>query len=309
MSGTLAGAPVSGAPAAARTGTTGRHWAAWVGLWAVGASALLWGTAGIEAVDLLRYPRVVEPDVVAASSTTVRLAPVLGIALTVAFLGALTTWVRPPVACHVFLAVGALALLLSAWAWPGVPDAGPWWPVAGVVAGTLALVGLPAGAVGPESGGEGRVAGLALAGAGVAVAVLGWRGLEYHDWYPHLTVTGPMWVALVVGLVLVPLGLLGHRLPATSRTSTAAVVVAGTAALVVLVPAVLWMVDLGLLQRHEESESGWEGLLPVVVGTGFLAAAVAARRRWWPLMALSLAVALALGCGAVLRSDLARFLW
>jgi hypothetical protein len=197
----------------------------------------------------------------------------------------------------------------------------------GLSAAVLAVVGLSTGRVdgsgvgsgggrgggsgGGRGGGSGggRVAGVALALAGVLVAVLGWRGLEYQNWQSGLVVTSPMWLALVLGLVLVPLGLLGHRLPDTSRTSAGAVLVTGAVALVTLVPAVWWMVDQGQLQRHEESEPGWWAALLVVVGTGFLAAAVAAWRRWWPLAGLSPALALGLGSAAVLRSDLARFLW
>lgn len=286
----------------------GRRWAGWVALWALAASSVLWGTAALEAVEILPDAPRVEVDDVAASSLVTRLALVLGIVFPLAFLGARTSWLRSAGARRGFLLLGALALLASAWVWTGVPDAGPWWAPVTLVVAVLAVVAATAGAVDIRVGG-GRVAGAALALAGTVVAVLGWRGLEHNEWATGPGLTWPMWAALLLGVLLVPLGLLGHRLPDTRAASLGAVLVAGALAVVTLVPATLWLVDLGQLHRHEESETGWEAVLPVLVGTGFLAAADAARLRWWPLAGLSTALGLALGAAAVLRSDLQRFLW
>lgn len=287
-----------------------RRWAAWLGLWSLGASALLWGTAAVEVPALLGGRRPLPPDETATADGALQLVAVLGVALPVLFVLVALTWSLPQswsLVPRLGLGLGGLALLVSAWTWSSVPDAGPLWPAVAAGAGVLALVGFTARSLQGDSP-DGRMPGVALALTGATVAVLGWGGLDYNQWQAGVH-TVPLWAALVLGVLLVPLGLGGHRLPDNRLVAMVAVLLSGAVALVALVPATLWMLDLGQLGRHEESETGWEAVLPVVVGTGFLAAACAATRRRWPLAALSLAVGLGLGVGSVLRSDLARLLW
>lgn len=287
-----------------------RRWAAWTGLWCLGASALLWGTAAVEVPALLGDRRPVPPDEVATAEGALPLVAVLGLVLPVLFVLVALTWRLPrrwSLVPRLGLGLGGLCLLVSAWVWTWVPDAGPLWPVVAALAGVLALLGFTSRSLQGDSRG-GRPAGAGLALAGATVAVLGGGGLEYNRWSLGFFMA-PMWAALVVGTLLVPVGLLGHRLPDNRVVAAVVVLLTGAVALVALVPATSWMLDLGQLQRHEESETGWEAVLPVLVGTGFLAAACAATRRRWPLVALSLTVGLGLGAGSVLRSDVARLLW
>lgn len=284
-----------------------------MGLWSVGVSALLWGTAALEVPGLLQQGRSVGGDEVAVAEGSLGLVAVLGAVLPVLFVLVALTWALPSgwsLVPRLGLGLGGLALLVSAWTWRSVPDAGPLWPGVTTAAGVLALAGFAAPPLRAPAGqpGGGRSVGVALALCGGLVALLGWQGLDYQNWHQGWH-TAPMWAALVVGGLLVPVGLLAHRLPDRAWAAAGVTLVTGGVALVALVPAVLWLLDLGQLRRHEESESGWEAVLPVLVGSGFLAAACAAARRRWPLVGLSLVVALLLGAGWVLRSDLARFLW
>lgn len=287
-----------------------RGWPAWLGLWSAGVVGLVFALATPEALSLLPHaPR--EVDQVTATDGAIAAVPVLAGVLLPSVLG-LVCWRRWPAAtrgCLVLCAggLGGAAVILGA-----IPDAGPWqpWVVGGAAAGALLGAVLGTGVRAEPSRLAGRSAGLGLVVVGGVAMVLGWRGLAYQGWSWSPGVTGPMWAALVGGIVLVVLGLVGGSLP--DRRSVAAVlsVLLLAGALVALLRSGLWMLTVPLLDRHEESESGWSGLGELVVGVGLLAAATALTRRWWSTAALSVVAGCATAAAVVARDrDLWRLMW
>lgn len=287
-----------------------RGWPAWCGLWAAGAVGLLFALATPEALDLLPHaPRVV--DQVTAEDTAIAAVPLVA-ATTVPFLVGLACWRRSPVVTRACLVACAGGLGTAVLVVPGIPDAGPWQPWVLAAAAASALLGAVLG-TGPREG-PSHPARLLVSGGlmvvGAVVGVLGWRGLSYQHWSWSPGVTGPMWAALAGGAVLVLLGLVGHRLPDAWWTAAPVLVVLLAGALVALVWATSWMLSLPFLDRHEESESAWETLPQLVVGTGLLAGGTALVHRWWSTAALSAAGGVAVGAAVVARDpDLWRLMW
>ena len=77
-----------------------------------------------------------------------------------------------------------------------------------------------------------------------------------------------------------------------------------------LVRAGTWMLDVEMLDRHEESESGWSKLPELLAGVGALSGAVALARRWWSTAAVSVVVGCLLAAAVVARDhDLWRLMW
>lgn len=286
-----------------------RGWPAWVGLWSAGAVGLIFALATPEALGLTP-PLRREPDQVTATDRAIAAVPVLA-GLLLPVLVALLGW-RVPRLVRGCLLLCALGLGAAAVVSTGIPDVGPWQPWVTGGAAVLAVLGavLGPGVRDEPSRVAGALASLGLMTMGAVVVLLAWQGLEYQGWLWSVGVTGPMWAALVGGVLLVLLGLVGRMLP---ERRWLAVPVAGVlllAALVALAWAASWMLSVDLLDRHEESESGWSGLARLVVGTGLLAASAAVARRWWSTAAMSLVIGCLVGAGVVARDqDLWRLMW
>jgi hypothetical protein len=76
------------------------------------------------------------------------------------------------------------------------------------------------------------------------------------------------------------------------------------AAAVALGVALQWMgYEARLLDRHAESESGWEKMPHLLAGAGLLAAATAVAFRWWSTAAMSVVAGCLLATGQVVRND------
>lgn len=280
-----------------------RGWPAWLGLWSLAVVGTMFALAAREAADLPAGGPSGEPDQVSATASAIAAVPYLAVLL-LFFLVGLSCWRRSPRATRLCLVVGAGGLGWAAYVVRGIPDLGPWYPGGLAIAAAVALLGavLGTGAVTEPSRVAGVLASVGLAAVGAVVAVLGWRGLEYQGWFWYWSVTGPMWAAMVVGALLVVLGLVGRRLPDRWWTAAPAMVVLLGAALVTLTLALSWMGwDSPLLDRHEESESGWEKMPHLLAGAGFLAAATAVAFRWWSTAAVSVVVGCLLAAGQVVR--------
>lgn len=291
-----------------------RGWPAWAALWSAGAVGLLFALAAPEALSLAP-PLRREPDQVTATGAAIAAVPVLA-GLLLPVLVALLGWRARPWLVRGCLLLCALGLGAAAAVFTGIPDVGPWQPWVTTAAAVAALFGVWLGpGVGHGVGDDhGRLAGwLASPGlvlVGGLVVLLAWQGLDYQAWVWLPGVTGPMWAALVLGVVLVLLGVVGRMLPDRRWLAVVGSVVLLVAALVAVAGAATWMLSVGLLDRHEESETGWSALSVLVVGTGLLAASAALARRWWATSAMSLAVGCLVGAGVVARDhDLWRLMW
>lgn len=261
-----------------------------------------------EALELMPHVSR-EIDQVTATDEAIAAMPVLA-GLLVPFVVGLVAWSRWRGVTRVCLVVCALGLAAAAVAFRGVPDVGPWLPW--VVAATAAVAALGA-LLGPDettSPAAWWVAGTGLVLVGIVAMVLGWRGLDYNHWLWQSR-TAPMWAALVGGALLIVLGFVGRALPDTGLIAVPVCLVLLGGALLALVWAGDWMLrGPNLLDRHDESESGWEKLPELVIGFGLLAGAFAVTRRWWSAAAMSVVLGLALAAGAVARDEMLwRLMW
>lgn len=287
-----------------------RGWPAWFGLWSAGAVGLVFALATPEALALGSAP-VHAPDHVTATDGSIVAVPVLAGLLVPVLVGVLCVRARPWLAraCLVLCAVG---LVGAAVAFRGIPDVGPWQPWVTAGAAVVALLGAVLG-VGVRDDPDrlaGWLASLGLVLTGGLAVLLARQGLEYQGWIWLPGVTGPMWVALGGGAVLLLVGLGGRMLPDRRWLAVPVALVLLAAALLALAWAGAWMLDVNLLDRHEESESGWSQLAVLVAGTGVLAAAAALVRRWWSTAAMSLVGGCLVAAGVVARDhDLWRLMW
>lgn len=289
-----------------------RGWPAWCGLWSAAVVGLLCALVAPEALSLV--PHVPgEADQVSATDDAVAAVPPLA-GLLVPVLVGWTCWRRPAVV-RTCLAVCAVGLVAAAVVFRGIPDVGPWQPWVTAGAAGVALLGVvlgPGTRPGPEGAGRlaGRVASVGLMVAGALAVLLARQGLAYQGWLWSPGVTGPMWAALGGGVLLVLLGLVGRMLPETRWLAVATTVVLLLAALAALVVAGSWMLSVPMLDRHEESESGWSALAVLLAGTGLLAAAAATARRWWSAGAMSVVAGCVVAAAVVVRDpDLGRLIW
>jgi hypothetical protein len=282
-----------------------RGWPAWLGLWSLAVVGTMFGKARSEALYLADHQIRRGSDQVVATDHAIAGVPHLVYLLPLWLVG-LLCWRRFPWVTRSCLVLGAAGLVFAGGVVGGIPDLGPWYPSAMLVAAAVALWGawLGTGRVAEPS----RVAGL-LASAGLVVAggigvVLGWRGLDYQHWYFHWFATGPMFAALGVGALLVVLGLVGRWLPDRWWTAAPTVAVLLVAAGVALGFALWWRgYEARLLSRHAESESGWDTMAHLLAGTGLLAGATAMVFRWWSTAAMSVVGGCLLATGQVVRND------
>lgn len=287
-----------------------RGWPAWLGLWAGGVVGLLGLLMALEAPDV---PLRTASDQVTASRFAIEASPWLSLLL-VPWLVGLLAWVRRPLLLRLCLLPGALGLVLAAVVFRGVPDVGPWQPWACLGFAALAVAGAVLGTGLPVSPEDSRVAtrlaGVGLALVGLIAAAFGWAGLEYQGWFFSPGVTGVMWLGLVGGALVFLLGIVGGMLPDRWWTRVPVTLLLLVLGLASLVSTVLWMSDLPLLDRHEETESGWEALALLMFAGGCLAGAAAMLRRWWSAAALSFTAG-GVGCALVVARtpDLWRFMW
>lgn len=288
-----------------------RGWPAWFGLWSLAVVGTMFAAARGEAVYLADHEISRRSDRVVATDEAIADVPVLVYLLPLWLVG-LLCWRRFPWVTRICLVVGAAGLFFAGGVAGGIPDLGPWYPEGMLIASAVALGGawLGTGPVAEPSRMAGLLASAGLVAAGGIGVVLGWRGLEYQHWYVHWFVTGPMFAALGVGVLLVVLGLVGHRLPDRWWTAAPTVAVLVVAAGVALGFALWWMgYESRLLDRHEESESGWDTMAHLLAGTGLLAAATSVAFRWWSTAAMSVVTGSLLAAGQVVRdNDLWRFI-
>jgi len=286
-----------------------RGWPAWFGLWAAAAVGMMCAFATPEALSIVPGGRRA-PDQVSASDLAVTAVPLLALLLLPVLVG-LTCW-RWAWIVRLCLLSCAVGLAAAAVVVRGVPDVGPWQPWVTAGATVVALVGA---VLGPDTRGvpdrvAGALASLGLMTTGGLTVLLAWRGLEYQGWHWIPGTTGPMWAALVLGGLLVLTGLVGRMLPDSGWLAVPVAVVLAAAAALALLWAGSWMLSVQMLDRHEESESGWSALAQLVVGTGLLAATVATARRWWSAAAVSLVAGCAVAAAVVVRDpDLWRLMW
>jgi hypothetical protein len=287
-----------------------RGWPAWLGLWSAATVGVLFALATPEALDLGPHVRR-EVDQVTATDAAIAAVPVVA-ALLVPFVVGLVSWRRWHLLTRACLVLCAAGLGAAAVTTAGIPDAGPWQPWVTAGAAGLALVGAVLGTGTREDGSRpaALLVSLGLVLVGGVVAVLAWRGLEYWDWYWWPTTTGLMGAALVVGVLLVLLGLVGRHLPDAWWTAAPVLLLLLAGAGAALVWAGSWMLVEPLLDRHEEAESAWAKMPELLVGMGLLAGAVALARRWWSTAALSVVAGCGAGAAVVARTpDLWRLMW
>lgn len=154
---------------------------------------------------------------------------------------------------------------------------------------------------------------LLLCAAGLVGAAVTVRGIpDTGPWQPWV-VAGAALVALL-GAALGPgaehVGPTGRWVADRWWTAAPVLLILLASATVALVWAGSWMLSVPMLDRHEESESGWSKLPELVVGTGLLAAAVALVRRWWSTAAMSVLLGCILGASVVAgNDDQWRLLW
>jgi hypothetical protein len=282
-----------------------RGWPAWLGLWSLAVAGTMFGQARREALYLAGQQISRRSDRVVATDHAIAGVPPLVYLLALWLVG-LLCWRRFPWVTRACLVVGAAGLVLAGGVVGGIPDLGPWYPEAMLTAAAVALWGawLGTGSVAEPSRATGLLASAGLVVAGGVGVVLGWRGLDHQDWWWHPYVTGPMFAALGVGALLVVLGLVGRWLPDRWWTAAPTAAVLVVAAAVALGVALRWMgYEARLLDRHAESESGWEKMPHLLAGAGLLAAATAVAFRWWSTAAMSVVAGCLLATGQVVRND------
>lgn len=281
-----------------------RGWPAWAGTWAAGGTGLLWAACLPVVRDVVGGLRA-DPGEEVVPAWAAWSVAVLAVLLLLAFVVGLSAWRRAPVLLRASGVVAGTGLLASAVVWTEVPGVGPLYPVLTTVAGLLALAGA---ALGPGSGGgtaAAWAAGVLTVAAGVALAVLGLRGLAYWQWRIDRPGIVAMLAAVVVGAVLVLAGSVGRWLPGRQGVlrvlAVAPLAVVGVSG---LAWGLLWLAEADTLFHHEESELAWSWAAPgVSLGVGALAAAVAARRRWWSTAGVSVSAGVLVAVLAVLRES------
>lgn len=285
-----------------------RDWAAWGGLWAIGGSGVVWAAAGIETRGWQGDGSPVAVDDIAATDAASQAAIVLGVALPVLFAIIALNWRWAPLVARIGLAVGGVGLLVAAWAWTGVVDAGPGYVAASVTGGVLALLGAVRGVrPGPfRYSWARRIAALALLVAGILLTWVSLEGLAYWDWdvlYSGDTVGFAL--AAVLGVVLALLALFWRALPGRSGAVAFLVglvlLLAGAAT---LLWSWQWFTSNGMLHYWEQTESAFSyGTPSLAAATGLVAGAIAAWARRWTLVAWSLAAGIVLGLGALVNES------
>jgi hypothetical protein len=299
-----------------------RRWPAWATLWSTWAVATLWVACLSPAIDILDRP-LDEPGSTSAGTGVALAVIVLAGVLALCFLLVAASWGRSPRVHRGGLVVAGVALLASAVVWPGVPGTGPLYVAGTALAGVAALAAaLPAVVPGRGDPDEPSYAGpaasptgpawlarAALLVSGVVVLAGGLRGLAYWHWMVTLNEAHYV-VAVALGAVMVLLALIGPRLAARQRALRwVAVAVLVPLALLCLAIGLAVLLDTSTLRVPEEAEVGWGiGTPLVLLGSGLVAGAVAARRCWWQLAALSVSSGVLWCVLAVVRDATIRHL-
>jgi hypothetical protein len=271
-----------------------RDWLRWAAAWVLVVQAPAWVAVALDAREERTDPTLEPMDV---ATWVPGLAYVAGAALPLALV-LVVVGLRAPAVHRAGLLVGAAGLAVAAIAFtgfPGYPDGvvGSWTVWLTGLGALCALVAalLPAGepSAAPPSARAVALPGAALIASGLFAGWTSWRGGSYWDWRGESTL--PYLWGLAASVALVGLGLTASRWSAVgSRVLrwllfAVAVLGAGWA-----LAGASYLLGGGALYRWEEDESPWDFGVPfLLLGTGLVAAAVAAWRRRGDLVAWSLA--------------------
>lgn len=264
-----------------------RDWLGWAAGWTLVVECPMWWAVAAEAWHERTDPTL---EATPVATWVPVLAYVAAVVVPVALL-LVVAGTRSARARRVGLLLGAVGLAVGAVAFSGFPegDVGHWFVGLTALAAGCALVAAfaPAGDLAGRP--PAAPGGFALVAAGAFAAWTCWRGASYWDWRGESALTYE--VGLGLSAVLVLLGVTSAGWVALeNRVLRWTFLLVGAAGALYAVAGASILFDQAVLFRWVEDESAWDIATPLLlIGTGPLAAGVAAWRRRGDLVGWSLA--------------------